>query len=435
LSPNAVLGAKLAVVVIAIIGLPLIGVTIGLTSLDTSSVRTTSVVARCALRYGEWALAVLVVGALTEDLRGAVVALIAILLGAILTLAAFSKGSAENTSAGPSETVSLIALAVFTVVGVMGSIALLAFLYRTRAKRPATWIAVALATSCLVFASFAQVALNSRPRVQGGSTASLLLQLQPGDTDAWRHAARAIAIPVVPSAGFPDIGDRTDFRPDSVTIQLLDGKRVTVDSVSRTTMTLGRPSLGATVRWLDREGERSQGWLNVDPPPGVRGAIGNNARSVSATGIVTSFQSRPIASLPLRIGESLIHDGRRIVIYGFSHDTSSADVWVQLSSVPRDQVVPTDDWTSIDNLRLALVNDARSEAFLLRYWGGRSESGGLVLPWVQIQTRFSQFRSEPQDDQWHNLPLDDAWYKGARLVALEWSVVRRFRARGEVALR
>jgi hypothetical protein len=434
LSPSAVLGAKLAVVVIAIIGLPLIGVAIGLTSLDTSSVRTTSLVARCALPYGEWALAVLVVGALTEDLRGAAVALIAILLGAILTLAAFSKGSAENTSPGPSETASLIALAVFTVVVVMGSIALLAFLYRTRAKRPATWIAVALATSCLVFASFAQVALNARPRVQDGGTASLVLQLQPSDTGAWRHAARSLVVPVAPSPR-SRIDDRTDFRSDSVWIELLDGKQVNVDGVTKATMTLGPPPLGAPVRWLGGAGEQSRGYLNVEPQPGVRGAIGNNARSVSVAGIVTSLQSRPIASLPLRIGESVVHDGRRIVIYGFSHDADSANVWIELSTVPRDQVLPIDDWTSTDNLRFALVNDARSEALMLRYWGGHSESGGLVLPWTQIQTRFSQFKSGTQDGPSHIVPLDDAWYKGARLVALEWSVVRRFRARGEVALR
>jgi hypothetical protein len=186
---------------------------------------------------------------------------------------------------------------------------------------------------------------------------------------------------------------------------------------------------------LGGAGEQSRGYLNVEPQPGVRGAIGNNARSVSVAGIVTSLQSRPIASLPLRIGESVVHDGRRIVIYGFSHDADSANVWIELSTVPRDQVLPIDDWTSTDNLRFALVNDARSEALMLRYWGGHSESGGLVLPWTQIQTRFSQFKSGTQDGPSHIVPLDDAWYKGARLVALEWSVVRRFRARGEVALR
>jgi len=433
LSPSAVLGAKLAVVMIAIVGLPLIGVAIGLTSLDTSSVLTTKLVARCAIRYGEWALAVLVVGALTDDLRGAVVALIAILFGAILTLAAFSNTATESTTSGPSEIVVLTALVGIAVVGVTGGMALLAFLYRTRAKRPATWIAVALATSCLVVASLAQVPLNARPRVQGGSAA--LVPIHPRDSGDVRYAPGSVVLRLAPPAGFPSSADQIDFQPDAVTVELLDGKRVSVDRLGTTSRMLAPPPVGPTVRWLDRAGESSHRYLEVDPLTTVRRRIANNVKSVSVAGIVRSLQSRPIASLPLRIGESVVRDGRRIVIYGFSHDKSSASVWVQLSTVPRDQVFPIEDMMSMDNLWFALVNDARSEAFLLRPWDGRSGSGGLVLPWLQIQTRFRQLKSETQGDPWHNLPLDDAWYKGARLVVLEWSIVRRFRAHGEAVLR
>jgi len=438
LSPSAVLGAKLAVVMIAIVGLPLIGVAIGLTALDTSFVDTTKLVARCAVRYGEWALAVLVVGALTKDLRGAALALISILFGATMLLAAFSTGPAKSATLGPgpSEMAVHASLVIFAVVGVIGGIALLAFLYRTRAKRPGTWIAVAIATAWLVLASFATAPSNVRPRVQGGSPASLVLQLQPGDTGAWRHEARALALRLAPSAGFPTIGDRADFRPDSVTIELLDGKRVNVDPMGRTTITLGRPRLGTAVRWLDAADEQSHGFLTVEPKGGTRGAIANNARSVSVAGVVTSLRLRPIASLPLRTGESVIHDGRRIVIYGFSHDTTDAHVWVQLFTVPRDTIPGVADLTrSIDDLRFALVNDARSEALLLRDWGSSGNSGSVVLPWIRIEARSRRLKSEMGDSLSHNLPRDDAWYKGARLVVLEWTLAGRFPARGEVALR
>jgi hypothetical protein len=434
LSPSAVLGAKLAVVMIAVVGLPLIGVAIGLTALDTSSVDTTKLVARCAVRYGEFALAVLVVGAVTNDLRGAAVALIAIVFGAIMVLVAFSTASTDSATRGQSEIAALVTAVVLAVVAICGAIALLAFMYRTRAKRLGTWIAVAIATSSLVFVSLA-TPQNVRPRIQGGSTALLALQLQPSDTDAWRHAARSVALRLAPSAGFPTIGDRTDFRPDSVTIELLDGKRVNVDPMVRTTMTLGRPRLGTGVRWLDGADEQSHGFLTVEPKGGTRRVIANNARSVSVAGIVTSLRLRPIASLPLRTGESVVHDGRRVVIYGFSHDSTEAHVWVQLFTVPRDTIPGVADMTSVDDLRFALVNDARSEAFLLRDWGSSGSSGGLVLPWIQIQNRSRQLKNDTDGSLSHNLPRDDAWYNGARLVVLEWTLAGRFPARGEVALR
>jgi len=240
---------------------------------------------------------------------------------------------------------------------------------------------------------------------------------------------------LAPSAGFPSSAERIEFQPDDITIELLDGKRVSVMDRGKPSWTLAPPPVGTTVRWLDGVGEPSYRYLTFEPLATVRWAIRSNTRSVSVAGIVTSLQSRPIASLPLRIGESLVQDGRRIVIYGFSHDTATADVWIQLSTIPRDLVLGREDMTTVDDLRFALVNDARSEAFLLRNWSSRSNPGGLVLPWILITTSYRQLQSDPQGSLSHNLPRDDAWYRGARLVVLEWTLAGRFPARGEVALR
>jgi hypothetical protein len=124
------------------------------------------------------------------------------------------------------------------------------------------------------------------------------------------------------------------------------------------------------------------------------------------------------------------------VIYGLSHDTTDAHVWVQLFAVPRDTIPGVADMTrSVDDLLFALVNDARSEALLLRDWGSSGNSGSVVLPWIRIEARSRQLKSEMDDSLSHNLPRDDAWYKGARLVVLEWTLAGRFPARGEIALR
>jgi hypothetical protein len=435
LSPTAVLGSKLVVVMVVIVGLPLIGAAIGLGSLSTSSIVTTRLVTRCAIGYAGCALGVLVLGALTDDLRGAVVAFIGILFGTMIV--GIAVASFVSARSGPMFPVFLaMALGSSTVVAAGGSITLLAFLYRTRARRVSSWIAGALATSWLIIGSTCPMVPSATALPRVGSKA--LLVVQPNDTGAWRDAARRLDIRLTPSAGFPTRDERTDFQADSVTIQLLDGKRVNVArfGFDRTTLTYEPPPLGTTVRWPDGVGYVPRGHLTLEPQADVREEIGKNAKSVSVAGTATSLRSRPIVSLPLRTGESVTRDGRRIAIYGFSHDATTVDVWVQLSTVPRDPVpAALGDPTTIDDLRFVIVNDTRSEAFLLQSKHGGGGSGGLVLPWIQIQTRFHQLTSELPGRERNDLILDDAWFNGARLVVLEWSVVRRFPARGETALR
>jgi hypothetical protein len=419
LSPNAVMSAKLTVVLVIVV-VPLIGVIGVLRSLDTSAVAATKLIAACAVSYAEWALAVMLVGALTNDLRSSAVAFIAILFGIVLLAVAI--GSYMPSS-------PLVPLA-FTVGGAIGGVLLLSFLYRTRDKRLRTWIAAAVLTTCLIVASFSPFPM--KPRAKRVGVIGPGLHVEPTDTATWGRT-RQFSIRLKPSLAFSTADERVDFQADSVTIGLLDGTRINVAGYyPSTNVLLTPPQLGSPVRWRAQgEQDRAVGFLTVEPQESARAAISTGARSVSINGTFTNFRSRIVATLPLRVGASAIRDGRRIAIYGFSHDATGADVWVQVSSIPQASVL----LGGSDDLQLAIVNEARSEAMLLTSRGNGGGSGGMVLPWLQLSTSFTHVTSNPSNAVQKDLPLDDAWYASAHLVVLEWDVVRRSRARDEVALR
>jgi hypothetical protein len=423
LSPSAVLAAKLVVVATAVVALPLVGGLTALESLDTSPAAATSVLARAALSYGEWTLAVMVIGALTDDIRGFVSAFVGVLAAMIVLLGVLDITTVEWGAFGP---------AVLLLISVGGGVALMAFLYRTRHRGLRTWIAGVAAMVCLVTASFMTPSLHDRAMLL--SSAGPPVEVEPLNPSAWREAQRfAMRFRV---AQGPD-SERLDFHPIAITLRLHDGKDVHVNG-SHSDVLVRRvvPPVGHPVRWINDP--TNPEWPTVfTAQPNFdfeRPSIARDIRSVAVNGTVTVSRPRVVATLPLRKGATVTRDGRRVAIYGFRHDSSVANVWVQLSFVARPAAVPEPNrqLSEKDGLQFAIVNEAHAEAMLID-GGVEGGSGSIVLPWINVSTMFMGLSTRTSQGS-TGVPRDDAWYAGAQLVIVEWNVVGRYPARGEATL-
>lgn len=429
LSPSAVLLAKLAVVSIAIVGSSLLAVFTALDLLDATAGATVTMLARSAIAFGEWALAVMVISAITNDLRGAAVSLIAIYLGIFLLPGALRRvgGSA-------------------TLIGVAGSMSVLVYLYRTRDKRPRTRIAAAVVAACLLVETLWFSIGLERPRPTAAMAAAnvgLSLAIDPVNPSTWHSSSDLkMQLRLVSTSTAP--GEQLEFRPDTVTIQPVGRDQFNVrDRFGSVRLHRGRLQLGPTIRWIIDEpgaGMDASFEFTVRPRTVDGTSIIGPVASVAIVGTVTSTRSRVIASLPLRVGAAATHGGRRVAMYGFSHDANGVDVWVQtaaISDVTSDHpLMVYNETSSAGGLQFAIFNDARSEAIFLNQESGNARSGSiLVLPWIPLSTSSTYFTTKRAGPPPAGLPLDDAWYAGARLVAFDWEVVDRYRVQGNAAVR
>ena len=424
LSPSAVLIAKLVVAATAIVALPVFAGLSALASLDASGAAMATLLARAALSYGELTLAVIVISTLTDDLRGFVGAFVAILVGIVVVGGALADFALN---------VPVFVPAALMVIGVGGGVLLVAYLYRTHDRRIHTWIVGVPVTVCLVIASFIPPIPHEGdvPIVSGGA----MMELEPLDPSSWGQA-RQLSIKVRVAQGLDSA--RLDFQPDTVAFRLLDGKDVHLDGTYPAVVARGvLPPVGHPVRWIIDPANAEWSTAFAAEPLGLdRQSIARGVKSVAVGGTMTVSRSHVVASLPLRNGAAVTRDGRRVAIYGFSHDAAGADMWVQTSAIPRAGGVLEQNaqLRDKDGLQFALVNDARSEAMLIdNQSGGSGGSGSIVLPWIGISTEFKRLTTNllrPSDA----LPRDEAWYAGARLVIVEWNVVGRYRSRGEATL-
>jgi len=428
LSPSAVLLAKVGVSM-AIVGSSLLALFTALGFLHATAETTVTMLARSAIAFVDWALAVLVVSAITDDFRGAVVALIAILLGILFLPSALREvgGSA-------------------TLIGIAGGVSVLVYLYRTRDSRPRARIAAAVVAACLLRAPswFSSGMTQTIPKAtRAAASAGLSLVIEPLNPSLW-HSSNQLKMKLGLVSTSPAPGERLEFRADTVTIRPVGRDEFTIPDrfTGPVASHWGRLQLGPTVRWIhenslsDWKGpsEFAVHSETVDGTP----IIGPVA-SVAIVGTITSLRSRVIASLPLRVGAAATHGGRRVAIYGFSHDANGVDVWIQVAALAElnfdHPLIVSNSTSSGDALEFAIFNEARSEAIFLdtKSRTRQSISGLLVLPWAPFGTSSGLFTTRPFPLASEN-PLDDAWYAGARLVVFDWEVVERYRVRGDAAI-
>jgi hypothetical protein len=423
LSPAAVLGAKLVVVAAVIVAFPVIAGSASLLSFGTSLGVTTALTLRGALGYGELLLAVIVISALADDMRETIVTFTAIVLGGFAVLGALD---AFLPSLAPIAVISI------SLLGVIGALAIARNLYRTREKRLRTRITGIAVVACLLVGSFnvpASLRSDGLPPSAGPA-----VNIEAVNPNTWGQT-RQLSMRLRP--GSADAEERLEFRADSITLRFLDGKRVPVYDHPQMVVRMPPPPVAGAVRWIVNRAD-TVSWTNFSIEPSLldRPSIARGVASVVIKGTVIASRPQIVATLPLRNEAVATDAGRRVRIYGVSHDATGADVWVQISAIPRDGPDVGSPADQLDGLQFAIVNEARGEAIVLNRIGGgfTGGSGSIVLPWIPIWTSFTRLSTGPSNAPPVGLPLDDAWYAGAHLVVAEWNVIGRYRTRGEVAL-
>jgi hypothetical protein len=433
LSPSAVLLAKVAIVSMAIVGASLLALFTALELLDATAAVTWTMLARSAIAFGQLALAVMVVSAITDNLRTAAVSVIAIFFGAFFLPSA----------------VRLVNVSVPMLIGMAGGAWVLVYAYRTRDKRARTRIvAVVAALSLFVASSWFSVGME-RPRptaAKGAANAGASLAIERLDATTSRGSNQlTMRLRLVSTSTTP--GEQLEFRPDTVTIRAVGGREINLSFgsgfASRNfdffprTIRSGQLQLGPAVRWIDQSHAYGSDSFDFSfrPQTGEGAAIISPVASAAIVGTVTSLRSRVIARLPLRVGAAATHGGRRVAIYGFAHDAHGADLWVQtaaISDVNFDHpLMLYNEASTANGLHFALFNAARSEAISVNERSGNAGGGHvLVLPWIPLSTSAVYFTMES-----HGVPVDDAWYAGARLIVYDWEVVDRYQVRGDAAVR
>jgi hypothetical protein len=381
-------------------------------------------IVRAGLAYGELLLAMIVVSALADDMRGTIAAFTVVLVGLFAVLGVLDD---FLPSIPP---MVMLSIGLF---GIVGALVFARNLYHTRDKRLRTRITGIVVVACLVIAAFG---VPDSLRSEGvHTTAGPAVEIEAVNPSTWGQE-RQLSMRL--RVGSSNAHERLEFQTDSVTLRFLDGKSTQVIHRPHMVVRQPPPPVASAVRWIVNRTDTIS-WSNFGIEPSVldRSSIARGVASVAVKGTVTTSRAQIVATLPLR-DEAVVTDaGRRIRIYGVSHDATDADVWVQVSAIPRtgpDVESPADQ---LDGLQFAMVNEARGEAILLNRLGKdfTGGSGSLVLPWIPIWTTFIRLSAVPANTRPVGLPLDDAWYAGAHLVVAEWNVIGRYRTRGEVVLK
>lgn len=428
LSPSAVLTSKLIVAGGGILGLAIVGVTIALRSIHTDASTISGIILSATLSSFDWILAVLVLGALTRDIRGFIVGLTTTILGLLLlTWILDGQSIMLDTWISNILTIAPNAVGLWFVIR----------LYRTHERGRATWIAGFVIAFTLIFVSFFGPPVSSDVPMLNQRATLQVAPVMPNHSKPGTHLPVRLRIAQVADS------ERLDFTPDSVVWKGAAGKESPVNrGTFATSVVAGAlPWIGHTVRWLNVD-TTTLAWpssLTVEPRQADPQSIGGKINSVSIGGVVTVSTSHVIANLPLKYNASFVKNGRRLVIYGnegVAHDSAEARVLIQLTSVRRRGRIPQPEshLNDLDNLQFALVNDERREAVVIDApTEGSISSGPVVLPQISMLTTFKAFSTGASFFS-RPVSLDDGWYKGARLVVVEWTVIGRYRTVGEAAV-
>jgi hypothetical protein len=134
---SAVFGAKLASVLVAVLGPGLIGDWIVLAIVGVPPAQVVALLADAGATYGIWITVPIVAAALTRDLRSFVVLMVSGFAALLLALVAVAQRVSVVEYFHDS--------ALYVIPGVLGGLLLVWYLYRTRDTRWWTWVAGAVA--------------------------------------------------------------------------------------------------------------------------------------------------------------------------------------------------------------------------------------------------------------------------------------------------
>ena len=435
--PSAVLGAKCALAVIVVIGVPAIGQLAGLLVRHVAVRDLPGALGAEALEYGRWLLIALVVGALTRHLHGFIVALVAIPVWYILIM--IWGDSRTDTQAARSihgvafEVLLVLALLTFVV----GSAALLIHLYGTRDSRPRTWIAgVVVACAGLVAGNAAPTAADiNLPAGISHTTPRLWFEPFSGTVNGVPQLNFRLTVDSLPA------GQRLQLFDGIIALHVRDRAPLQLSIGGSARIVHIQDHATTRVRWLGEREERHPtiGSVAVPDTGSAMQAKDPGITSVGLDGRLRVSVPDFADTVPLRVGFILEHSGERTRIVKWTYGLGQASILlstatVLLSTEPKEPQALRQPFDG-NNVEYALVNEARREAVVLELNGGGTQNGWLVLPGTQTSSASIWLRTPAQHGVLREVPpIDDEWFRGARLVITHWVPKGSYRVHSETAV-
>ncbi|MEO8564736.1 MAG: hypothetical protein ABI601_21875 [bacterium] len=350
-----------------------------------------AVLSEPAIELWLWLVIAMVVGALTRDLKSFLVALFGVVGGMVVLLLIFRIWHVIDLR--PTRSWG-------TPLSVVGGIALLAWLYRSRDVRTRSWLAgfavIALSLASLTARSSGDARLVEAP----ASIPRASLGLEPTwASGSWVQGEEILlAARLTPT----DFAHHLTFTPTSRTVHLGDGSSERFPGWRGThDVTSIRPPVPPGVRWLGDPG-MARPFLPVALQLSREQArrFRTEATSIEVEGRIGVFQPRIAATMPLLQGATIARDGRRVRIERWTHALGEGRL--TLARVAIVEVVPllAESESAGSLTDYALFNQRRGEVLSL---SRRDRHGGQsmqVLPTPNSTYELLQLDVGAPDEDW-----------------------------------
>ena len=414
--PFAVLVAKVLLAAIVVLGVGLVGQAI---ALGSNGVHGTAILGRLSASagiYGEWLLTAMVIAALTRDLKSFIVALVCIPIAlAIINLASASlstpSASSSIFSSAPTETPAAPATFAWWWLGIIGCGAVLLWVYHARdVRRSIRALGIVIGACGLLTTGFTLTIAPPKNAPRSVSRAAIVGGFNSADPKSMTIRLRASHAPA---------GQRLTLLNSNVTLTLRDGATVRVGGPGPLELGVTHPDLKG-VRWVTPAADTGHAEINTTFSSDIRAqqAMGHGVMRLALSGRLLASIPHVRGSLPLAKGATLARDGQRTEIASWSYASGDAILELRTKAIARDEEAPSfPGWTSA--VVYALVNDARHEALPLRQGRSASSQMWFVLPGTSASSGTDSLTSRTGLPS-HLEARDEAWFRDARLVVIDW---------------
>jgi hypothetical protein len=434
LAPLAVLGAKLALASVVVIGVGAIGQAIGLAAHGVPATHMPQLMLQSLSSYGLLILFAMIIAALTRDVRTFLLGMI--LVPIVLLILASMLVTPRLGVDVDWHTLSVAAL----VISVCGGLALLAVVYRTRDSRRYVWgLGAFCAASALVST---QVPAIGAPAASiptySGSRASFTLRLIDSIATSIGPRVRLQLMVDVPDQG----GRLTLITPVStfyvkqgvpIAVPLVNQGgtlftgQIALSSASRgiPTMLSSSISLDSSTRWLGTgRGHTVLRQFTAELSGEQMAAVARGVDSISVAGAVAVETPSFVDTMPLVAGATITRPAMRAKIHAWTHGFGQAKLTADVRSISLgESIAPRQLFFAGDEHEFALWNPTRREAIGLIRRESQGGASWLVLPGVSVDEQGGTY--EPTQMYTPSGPeprLDDEWFSGARVMMIQWTL-------------
>ncbi len=431
LSPTAVLLAKILLVVVIVVALPVAAQAFAVSSFDIHGVELVRRLATATSEYARWLLVALALASLTKDLKSLIVMFVCIPVALGITSDLWTSLFSRSVVFGASGKPGLISFDQLVVwIGAVGCLALPFWLY---ARRDRGWrsLAVGVAVAACGLMGVLNTPSIQSPRfaadsVTRGDAIAISFPRDPQTINAYdiRLEVRTTSATA---------GQRLTLRLDSAELDLADATKMQIRPAF-STIELGsvRPASIANSVWLtpDRDSALVQSVV-LRPVLAQQSRLAKGIKKITIYGLISATTPRTAGSLPLAPGARLAVPGRRVSIRQW---VQSGQTEITINSIEFPRSADAHQFGSGSRVvTYALVNDARHEAIPLTVRGTSGGSSWLVLPGDEVLTRELTLDTR-EAFVGRSTGVDARWFEGARVWLVDWLPAGSYPVRAELTL-